>query len=108
MPGQLGTKFTDNTPRTMSKAKEIPTTQAKWDIKTAQYNSGSFQVEFRDGTMGTIPISEFPELSTATEADFQELDVSPAGLMIETENVEWDCAEFGLYQIATQATLPVQ
>ena len=86
----------------MSKAKQLPARESNWDIKQARYGSGNFYVEFRDGTKGVIPTTEFPELGNATESDYQALDVSPAGLMIETENVDWDCAEYGLYQLATQ------
>lgn len=98
--GQPGTKFTGN--EKMATARQIPPTEEKWDITDARYSSGEFHVEFRDGTQAQIPASEFPELSTATDADFQALDVSPSGLMIETDSVEWDCAEYGLYQIAKQ------
>ena len=83
-------------------AKIVPHTQNHWDIVCARYEAGSLHIEFQDGTQGSILIDEFSELCQATEADFKDLEVSPCGLLIENENIEWDCAEAGLYKIVSQ------
>jgi hypothetical protein len=72
-----------------------------WDIVNAYYEAGQFHIEFKDGTKGSIPTSRFPALASATDADYQDLQVSPSGLILENGRIEWDCAEAGLYRIIT-------
>ncbi len=77
----------------------IPHIENHWDIVSARYEAGSLYVKFKDGTDGSIAISEFPALAEATEADFNNLEVSPCGLLLENEHIEWDYAEAGLYAL---------
>jgi hypothetical protein len=77
----------------------LPRTDDHWDIVAADYEAGQFQIEFKDGTVGSIPTSRFAALATATEADYQDLQVSPSGLILENERIEWDYAEAGLYRM---------
>jgi hypothetical protein len=77
----------------------LPRTDDHWDIVTAYYEAGQFHIEFKDGTVGAIPTSRFAALATAIEADYQDLQVSPSGLILENERIEWDYAEAGLYRM---------
>jgi Protein of unknown function (DUF2442) len=77
----------------------LPRTDDHWDIVAADYEAGQFHIEFKDGTVGSIPTSRFAALATATEADYQDLQVSPSGLILENERIEWDYAEAGLYRM---------
>jgi hypothetical protein len=77
----------------------LPRSDDHWEIIQARYQSGQFHLEFKDGTTGSIPTSHFPELMTAIEADYQDLQVSPSGLILENGRIEWDYAEAGLYRI---------
>jgi Protein of unknown function (DUF2442) len=77
----------------------LPRTDDYWDIVNAHYEAGQFHLEFKDGTTGSIPTSRFSGLASATDADYQDLQVSPSGLILENERVEWDYAEAGLYRI---------
>jgi hypothetical protein len=77
----------------------LPRTDDDWDIVKAHYEAGQFHLEFKDGTTGAIPTSRFPALASATGADYQDLQVSPSGLILENERIEWDYAEAGLYRI---------
>jgi hypothetical protein len=77
----------------------LPRTDDDWDIVKAHYEAGQFHLEFKDGTTGAIPTSRFPALASATDADYQDLQVSPSGLILENERIEWDYAEAGLYRI---------
>ncbi len=90
------------TVNTAFEGKIIAHTQNHWDIVYARYESGSLYIEFQDGTKGFIPIERFPVLIQATEADFRDLEVSPCGLLLENENIEWDYAEAGLYKIISE------
>ncbi len=87
------------TAKMISEAKLIPHAQNHWDIVSACYQEGCLHVEFQDGTSGAIPISQFSALATATQKDFEDLQVSPCGLLIESDRIEWDCAEAGLYKL---------
>lgn len=77
----------------------VPHSESHWDIVSARYSDGNLHIEFQDKTNGSVPISEFPELTRATDVDFESLEVSPCGLLLENENIEWDCAEAGLYKM---------
>lgn len=77
----------------------MPQHDNHWNITHARYENGSLHVEFQDGTSGSIPIGQFPALANATESDFADLRISPCGLLIENDHIEWDYAEAGLYQI---------
>ncbi|MEL6856094.1 MAG: DUF2442 domain-containing protein [Cyanobacteria bacterium J06607_13] len=79
--------------------KLIPHSENHWDIVAARYEEKMFYIEFQDGTSGAVPVSEFPELDAAIAADFDDLEVSPCGLILENERIEWDYAEAGLYKI---------
>ena len=70
-----------------------------WDIVSAWYKSGSLYIKFKDGTEGSISTAQFPALSNATELDFDDLQVSPCGLILENDRIEWDYAEAGLYKL---------
>jgi hypothetical protein len=74
-------------------------TDDHWAIVQAHYEAGQFHLEFKDRTTGAIPTSRFPALASAVEADYQDLQVSPSGLILENERIEWDYAEAGLYRI---------
>lgn len=87
------------TTETTFEAKLISHTQNHWDIVSACYQDGCLHVEFQDGTSGAIPVSQFSALATATEKDFEDLQVSPCGVLIENERIEWDYAEAGLYRL---------
>jgi hypothetical protein len=76
-----------------------PHTEDHWDIVNAYYEAGQFHIEFKDGKEGSIPTSRFPALALATDADYQDLQVSPSGLILENGRIEWDYAEAGLYRI---------
>lgn len=80
-------------------ARLIPHTQNHWDIISARYQNGCLHIEFQDGTSGAISISQFSALATATEKDFEDLQVSPCGILIENDRIEWDYAEAGLYRL---------
>jgi Protein of unknown function (DUF2442) len=82
-----------------SEARIIPHTNTHWEIIRAYYEGGSLYAEFQDGTGGAIPVSQFSALANATKEDFEDLQVSPCGLLIENGHVEWDCAEAGLYKL---------
>jgi hypothetical protein len=77
----------------------LPHTDDHWDIVNAYYEAGRFHIEFKDGTAGSILTSRFSGLSAATAADFQDLQVSPSGLILENARIEWDYAEAGLYRM---------
>jgi Protein of unknown function (DUF2442) len=77
----------------------LPHKDNHWEIVQAHYEAGQFYIEFKDGTTGSIPTSRFPALAGATEADYQGLQVSPSGLILENDRIEWDYAEAGLYRI---------
>jgi hypothetical protein len=77
----------------------LPRTDDHWDIVAAYYEAGHFHIEFKDGTVGSIPTSRFAVFATATAADYQDLQVSPSGLILENERIEWDYAEAGLYRM---------
>jgi hypothetical protein len=77
----------------------LPRTDDHWDIVDAYYEAGQFHIEFKDGTVGRIPTSQFAALAEATEADYQDLQVSLSGLILENERIEWDYAEAGLYRM---------
>lgn len=77
----------------------VPRTDEHWDIVSARYEAGLFLIEFKDGTSGAIPTSLFPALADATDSDYQDLQVSPSGLILENQRIEWDLAEAALYQI---------
>ncbi|MEL7068339.1 MAG: DUF2442 domain-containing protein [Cyanobacteria bacterium J06581_3] len=77
----------------------VPHANNHWDIVSARYEKGNLHIEFQDKTRGSIPVSHFPTLSRASDADFDNLEVSPCGLILENENIEWDYAEAGLYKI---------
>jgi Protein of unknown function (DUF2442) len=77
----------------------LPRTDDHWDIVAADYEAGQFHIEFKDGTVGAIPTSRFAALAMATEADYQDLQVGPSGLILENERIEWDYAEAGLYRM---------
>lgn len=77
----------------------VPRTDDHWDIVSAHYEVSQFHIEFKDGTTGTIPTSHFPALADATDVDYQDLQVSPSGLILENERIQWDYAEAGLYRI---------
>ncbi len=87
------------TTETIFEAQIVPHTENHWDIASARYEDNSLHVEFQDGTSGAIPISQFSALANATEADFADLQVSPCGVLIENDHIEWDYAEAGLYQL---------
>ena len=80
-------------------AKRIEHASFDWDIVSAHYESGHFYLKFHDGSQGKIPVAEFPALAAATESDFESLQVSPCGLILEVGDIEWDYAEAGLYGI---------
>lgn len=93
----------------------IPHSENHWDVVSARYEAKELHIKFQDGTSGTLSITEFPELSDATDVDFEDLEVSPCGLILENERIEWDCAEAGLYRLiqaqniaATVANLPLR
>jgi hypothetical protein len=90
--------MTAQTPRT-TEARIIARTDDHWDIVSARYENGELHIEFKDGTKGSIPTSHFPALANATDADFDDLQVSPSGLILENDNLEWDYAEAGLYKL---------
>jgi Protein of unknown function (DUF2442) len=77
----------------------LPRTDDHWEIVQARYEAGQFHLEFKDGTTGSISTSQFPALASATDTDYQDLQVSPSGLILENERIEWDYAEAGLYRI---------
>lgn len=77
----------------------LPHTDNHWEIVKDHYEAGKFHLEFKDGTTGSIPTSRFSALADAIEADYQDLQVSPSGLILENERIEWDYAEAGLYRI---------
>lgn len=87
---------------TVFEAKIIPHTDNHWDIVSARYSAGELYIQFQDGTEGSLPISYFPALVNATDTDFADLQVSPCGLIIENERLEWDYSEAGLYKLVTQ------
>jgi hypothetical protein len=84
---------------TTFEARIISHTETHWEITHAHYADGSLHIEFKDGTSGAIPISRFPAIAHATATDFEDLQVSPCGLLIENDHIEWDYAEAGLYQL---------
>ncbi|MGB3670037.1 MAG: DUF2442 domain-containing protein [Phormidesmis sp.] len=91
---------------TTFEAQLISHTDNHWDIVSAHYEANHLHIEFQDGTRGSIPLSQFPELNNATEADFQDLQVSPCGVILENDRIEWDYAEAGLYKLVrTQRTV---
>ena len=73
-----------------------------WEIVSANYENGEFHIEFKDGTQGTLAVKQFPALVNATDIDFEELQVSPCGLILENDSIEWDYAEAGLYQLVVE------
>jgi hypothetical protein len=77
----------------------LPRTDEHWDIVEAYYEAGQFHIKFKDGTTGSILTSRFPALVSATDADYQDLQVSPSGLILENGQIEWDYAEAGVYRI---------
>jgi hypothetical protein len=81
----------------------LPRTDDHWDIVDAYYADGRFHLEFKDGTVGAIPTSAFAGLAIATETDYEDLQVSPSGLILENERIAWDCAEAGLYRMIKPA-----
>jgi hypothetical protein len=81
----------------------VPRSDDHWDIVTAYYEAGQLHIEFKDGTTGSIPTSQFPALASATDADYQDLQVSPSGLILENDRIEWDYAEAGLYRLIKPA-----
>jgi hypothetical protein len=74
-------------------------TEDHWDIISAYYEAGYLHLEFKDGTTGSVSTSLFPALESATEDDYQDLEVSPSGLILENGRIEWDYAKAGLYRI---------
>jgi Protein of unknown function (DUF2442) len=82
-----------------SEARIMSHTNTHWEITRAWYEGDSLHVEFQDGTGGTIPVSQFSALANATKEAFEDLQVSPCGLLIENGHIEWDCAEAGLYKL---------
>lgn len=83
----------------MAKTLLIKHLSAHWNITSARYEDGNLHIEFQDGTRGIILISQFSALANATAADFEDLQVSLCGLLIENGHIEWDYAEAGLYQL---------
>ena len=79
----------------------VPHIENHWDIVSARYENDRLHIVFQDNTSGSIPVSQFPALSEATEADFADLEVSPCGLILENDRIEWDYAEAGLYRLIT-------
>ena len=73
-----------------------------WEIVSANYENGEFHIEFKDGTQGTLTVKQFPDLVNATDIDFEQLQVSPCGLILENDSIEWDYAEAGLYQLVIE------
>ena len=85
-----------------SELEEIRLVQRRddhWEIVEGHYASGQFHLCFKDGTEGAIATSEFPALASASDADFQDLQVRRSGLILENDRIEWDCAEAGLYRL---------
>ena len=74
-----------------------------WEIVNARYEDGAFHIEFKDGTQGKLAVAQFSALAHATEADFEDLQVSPCGLILENDSIEWDYAEAGLYQLIVES-----
>ena len=74
-----------------------------WEIVNANYEKGEFHLEFKDGTQGQLATTQFSALAHATEADFEDLQVSPCGLILENDSIEWDYAEAGLYQLIVES-----
>ena len=74
-----------------------------WEIVTAHYENDEFHIKFKDGTQGTLAVRQFPALANATEIDFAALQVSPCGLILENDSIEWDYAEAGLYQLIVES-----
>jgi hypothetical protein len=95
--------MTAQTPQT-TEARIIARTDDHWDIIRAHYENGKLYIEFKDGAKGSIAISQFPALTKATDADFEDLQVSPCGLILENANIQWDYAEAGLYELISLHT----
>ncbi|MBE9069932.1 DUF2442 domain-containing protein [Leptolyngbya cf. ectocarpi LEGE 11479] len=77
----------------------VERTSDHWEIVNARYENSEFYIEFKDGTQGKLAVTQFSALANATEADFEDLQVSPCGLILENDSIEWDYAEAGLYQL---------
>ncbi|MEM9979399.1 MAG: DUF2442 domain-containing protein [Cyanobacteria bacterium P01_D01_bin.2] len=75
-----------------------------WEIVSAYYASGELHIEFEDGTKGALAAKYFSALTNATEVDFEDLQVSPCGLILENNSIEWDYAEAGLYQLVIEGS----
>ncbi len=80
-------------------ARLISHTDSHWDIVSARYETGNLHIKFQDGTGGSLSISQFPALVNASDEDFKDLQVSPCGLILENDRIEWDYAEAGLYKL---------
>ena len=74
-----------------------------WEIVSTRYESSEFHIEFKDGTQGTLAVKQFPALVNATDVDFEQLQVSPCGLILENDSIEWDYSEAGLYQLIVES-----
>lgn len=88
--------------KTVVEARIIPHVDNHWDIVSARYQNGSLHIKFQDGTEGAVSTAQFSALADATEADFDDLQVSPCGLILENDRIEWDYAEAGLYGLIRQ------
>ena len=73
-----------------------------WNIVSAKYEFGKLHIHFQDGTSGALSTDQFPALANASEEDFKDLQVSPRGLILENDRIEWDYAEAGLYKLIHQ------
>jgi hypothetical protein len=93
-----GMTMTAHTPQT-TEVRIVARSDDHWDIISAHYRNGELHIEFKDGTQGSISTSQFPALASATDTDFDDLQVSPCGLILENANITWDCAEAGLYEL---------
>lgn len=104
MLGRNGKKFTVNpmTTQPIIETSIVERASDHWEIVNANYENGEFHIEFKDGTQGQLAVKQFPALVDATEADFEDLQVSPCGLILENDAIEWDYAEAGLYQLVVE------
>lgn len=90
--------MTAQTPQT-TEARIVARTDDHWEIIRAHYGNGELHIEFKDGTQGSISTRQFPALAHATDTDFEDLQVSPSGLILENATITWDYAEAGLYKL---------
>lgn len=81
----------------------VERTSDHWEIVNANYENGEFHIEFKDGTQGKLAVTQFSGLANATEADFEDLQVSPCGLILENDDIEWDYSEAALYQLVVDS-----